>query len=82
MKDHWAKQYKNAPGGTLEQWIYLAACNIICRKGEEGEHERRAREVGKYCFDNNCAIWHGVWATSPYKEKQKCYCALCVKARS
>lgn len=75
----WASQYRESSLKTVEGWIYLAACAITCRVGEEEQHERRCREVGRVAFENQCCIWHAVWLTGD--PSNECYCAPCVKAR-
>ncbi len=78
-QEHWARQYKGSPTNSLEQWIYLAACNVVCRQGQEAEHEEYCRKVGAYAHEHGGGIWHACWVVSG--QKGKCMCVPCVVAR-
>lgn len=73
QEDHWAYQYKNAAPGTLENWIYIAACSI--------DNEQHARAVAQYCFDNNSSIWHASHIVGECRGLCICNAPACVKAR-
>jgi hypothetical protein len=79
-KHHWAAKYKASKTGTVERRIYLAACSIICRKGQEGEHQQVCEAVGKLAHENGYCIWHALYE---YRgRKDTCYCVSCCKARN
>lgn len=71
-KPHWADPYRNAPGGSLENKIYLAACYIM---GDEAH----VRQVGQFAFDHQCGIWHA--ASIIGGRLDTCPCSPCMKAR-
>ena len=72
MAEHWAAQYRDYKGGTLEWWLYLTACYV---QGTESQ----AREVAEIAKRDNCGVWHACavyFGTVP-----NCACGPCVKSR-
>jgi hypothetical protein len=72
IERHWADQYRDAPRGSLENKVYLAACY------SQGS-EDHIREIGRVAFNEHTNIWHAAWVVNG--GKGECNCAPCSRNR-